>query len=359
MKLIRMSLGRIGGSMRSNRLTFTLFFLGAVISSFVFIYFYGNALKVNIAVTENSEDYRLYEVEFSENTPVTTQQLHALDNYGVTEVQVSCKVTLPEEDQKKLPDATKMELFTFRDNMEAMGEGLFTQEQLGQDGVLIDKTYGYGRAEISVDGMSFPVVGTIDNGMGGIRIPFDSYMKHFGKATHVMILLNTVLPQKEIAEATQRLQKTFPQASGYLAPDYSMKTDQKEQTQEVVGAGLLYMVSLLCFLFLFKYLLDQNRGENVICRMVGARRGTLFRMVLLEVGILALAASALACLVHVLFYDSVFHKLNMTTAWISYSVGDYLLVLAVTVALALVTALPFSISCLRNTPVELKSRYNA
>lgn len=78
MKLLRLSFLRIASHIRTHRLTFCLFFVGAMVSSFVFLYFYGNAMKSQIAETENNVSYRMFEVCFDENVPIQEGQLHVL-----------------------------------------------------------------------------------------------------------------------------------------------------------------------------------------------------------------------------------------------------------------------------------------
>ena len=97
MKLLRLSFLRIASHIQRNRLTFCLFFVGAMLSSFVFVYFYGNAMKGQISERENNVSYRMFEVCFDENVSLREAQLHVLDDYGIEEVFTSCQVTLPED----------------------------------------------------------------------------------------------------------------------------------------------------------------------------------------------------------------------------------------------------------------------
>ena len=97
MKLLRLSFFRIASHIQRNRMTFCLFFVGAMLSSFVFLYFYGNAMKGQIAEHENSVSYRMFEVCFDENVSLREAQLHVLDDYGIEEVFTSCQVTLQED----------------------------------------------------------------------------------------------------------------------------------------------------------------------------------------------------------------------------------------------------------------------
>ena len=83
MKLLRLSFFRIASHIQRNRMTFCLFFVGAMLSSFVFLYFYGNAMKGQISERENNVSYRMFEVCFDENVSLREAQLHVLDDYGI------------------------------------------------------------------------------------------------------------------------------------------------------------------------------------------------------------------------------------------------------------------------------------
>lgn len=69
MKLLRLSFLRIASHIQRNRLTFCLFFVGAMLSSFVFLYFYGNAMKGQISERENSVSYRMFECALTKMCP--------------------------------------------------------------------------------------------------------------------------------------------------------------------------------------------------------------------------------------------------------------------------------------------------
>lgn len=358
MKLIRLSLSRVAGYITNHRLTFTLFLLGITLSSLVFIYFYGNALKTQIAEAENDANYRVFEVFFEENIPLSEDALSLLDSYGIIEVSTRCPATLPEELAKRTPSPTQLTVTAARYNQELLGYPLFTADQLTQFGVLIDKMYGSQLEEILINDTLLPVLGTVNNGSGVIFASMETYLAAFGQTSHLSYQLAEIPTAEEIAEISQRLMEAFPENAGMIVPDFFIQSDQQQSFSELLSAALLYIVSILCFLFLFKYLLDQNRMENIICQMTGASRKQVFGMILLEVAELAGGACLIAILIHSSFYNVFFGKLNTTEVWITYSLGDYLIILVTTVILSLITALPFLIACLQDTPIGLKAKYD-
>lgn len=354
MKLLRLSFLRIASHIQTNRLTFVLFFAGAMLSSFVFLYFYGNAMKTQIAETENSVSYRMFEVCFDENVPLREEQLHVLDDYGIEEVFTSCLVTLPEDLAGKRFEGVPQELTAARNDWRTTKPELFSAEIAGQTGVLADKIYGNALTRIEINGIEFPVLKQLDSGSGVLYTSLATYLQYFGETDYLIFQTKEILSPEQIQAANERLKAAFPEASATLFPDVFVETDQQLARNDKINAGLLYVVSLVSFLFLFQYMEEQNRMENVVYQIVGARRRQIFGMILLEVGILAGAACLLTELLHAALYERVFHKLNMTETWITYSWQDYGFVFGMTVVLAFVTAVPFFVACLRETPVGLK-----
>lgn len=356
MKLFRLSLSHIMGYLRSNPLTFFLFFVGTMLSCFVFLYFYGNALRPNGYQEENSLEYRVFEVGFPQNTPITAEKISVLDSFGIEEVQMMCHVNLPTEYQTSVPDQTRVELCAVRENGTALGQTLFSKEQLRGEGILADKIYGNAVTQLTINGRVFPVWGNVDNGSGILFTPFDTYMHHFHEATYLMFLTKTVLSPEEIVAAGRLLETTFPSMDGYLAPDIIMQADADQRQDDILNAGLLYLAALLSFLFLFQFLLSSLQREAGIYRLVGASKGTLFVLLLGEVLCLAIVSAGCTVFLHQVFYDPFFSKLNQTEAYLPYSLTDYLFVILGASVLSILASLPFLAHFLHHTPIEGRHR---
>lgn len=357
MKLLRLSFFRIVSHIQRNRMTFCLFFVGAMLSSFVFLYFYGNAMKGQISERENNVSYRMFEVCFDENVSLREAQLHVLDDYGIEEVLTSCQVTLPEDLADKqfagMPQEVTAALYDWRTTQ----PDLFSSDIQGKTGVLADKIYGNDRTSMEINGIDFPILKRLDSGSGVLYVPLATYLQYFGETDYLVFQTKEILSPEEIQVANEKLKAAFPEASATLFPDVFMETEQQLARSDQINAALLYVVSLVSFLFLFQYMEEQNQMENVVYQIVGAKRRQIFGMILLEVGVLAAVACLLTEVLHAVLYEPVFSKLNMTETWITYSVKEYGVILLLTVMLALATAVPFFVSCLRETPVGLRRKY--
>lgn len=355
MKLFRLALLRIGGYMKNYRLTFVLFFLGAVFSSLAFTYFYGNALSHRLANAENQSDYRIFDVYFSENEKISTDQLHVLDSYGILDVNVSCAVSIPEAYKKDLPPAPPCVSALLYNGERYQDEPLYTADVLETDCIIVDKTYISHIDDFKINGTQFEVAKTSDSGMGKIYAPIKTYMKYFGSANFISFYTKDILSEEETQSAAEQLKRTFPNAAEIVSPDAYTQEGKTDQAANILRTSLMYMLSLFSYLFLFKYMIDCSRAENVVYYLTGASKRKVFSLIALETVILSAAASLSAIFIHTTFYDSFFCKLNMTQAMITYALRDYLFILLSTVLLSLLTTIPFIISSIRHTPITLKN----
>lgn len=355
MKIFRLAIMRIGGYIKNYRLTFILFFLGAIISSFAFTYFYGNSLTHRLANAEDSPDYRIFEIYFSENEKINIDQLHTLDSYGILDVTASCSVNLPEAYKKDLPPIPFSVTAFLHNGANYQNEPLFTADELETECIMVDKNYINFTDDFKINGMQFNVTKTFDSGIGAIYAPIKTYMKCFGSANAISFYTADILTEQEIMNATKQLKETFPNAAEIVSPDIFIRDGKDDQASNMVHTSLMYIISLFSYLFLFKYMIDCSRLENIVYYLTGASKRKVFSLITLEVVILSTVSSLISILIHAVFYDSFFYKLNMTTTMVSYTLSDYLFILLTTVFLSLLATIPFIISSIKHTPITLKN----
>lgn len=362
MKFFRLVFVRIIGYIQNFRLVFFLFFIGAVVSSFAFIYFYGNSLKYQVSTSENSEDYRIFEVYFSSNEEVSIDQLHVMDQYNILDVGVTCLVDIPEKYDHNVPENIPRTMGALLNNGDALSttdssgiSGIFNKNELNKTNVVIDKIYGNNIKNIEINGINFPVSDTLDNGTGVIYAPINTYMQYFGTANYITFLTANILNEQEIQEAKECLEKAFPAASEIVAPDIYIQIDKDEQTSNIIATSIMYIVSLFSFLFLLKYILDCNNLENSMYYLIGAKRTKVFLLIFTEAAVLSIVSTLIAIFIHSFFYEDIFQHFNMTQTPILYRTFDYIFILLITVSLSLITTIPFIFASLRDTPINLKN----
>lgn len=273
MKLVRLSFLRIASHIQRNRMTFCLFFVGAMLSSFVFLYFYGNAMKGQISERENNVSYRMFEVCFDENVSLREAQLHVLDDYGIEEVFTSCQVTLPEDLADKqfagMPQEVTAALYDWRTTQ----PDLFSSDIQGKTGVLADKIYGNDRTSMEINGIDFPILKRLGQRERRVICAAGDLFAVFWGNGLLVFQTKEILSPEEIQAANEKLKATFPEASATLFPDVFMETDHQMARSDQINAALLYVVSLVSFLFLFQYMEEQNQMETWSIRSSGQSAG--------------------------------------------------------------------------------------
>lgn len=120
--------------------------------------------------------------------------------------------------------------------------------------------------------------------------------------------------------------------------------------------SIVYLISLISFMFLMKFMVDVNSSENIIYSLVGAAKHTVMKIIALENFVLNLFIGLFSIAIHVLLRNAVFEKVN-TTAGIQYETKDYMIILLVMLAVSVLVQLPFLWNYYRNTMITLKNKY--
>lgn len=342
MKVIRLAVRHIIGYFQNNGLILVLFSLGAILSSFVFIFFYGNSMQGKIHEAENDFNYRTYEVWFESPRVVTIEELYALDAFPLAIFSLTGPIEIPPEYRAKVYEELKLYVVASWGNEGVLDESIQRLQDLTGDGMLLPKAYGENITEFTLGDVSLPVIGQSEN-PSAFFVTVNTYLKYY-QAEMIQYGFNDQLSIDDAQGVEQILRATFPDATYIVTPDFYKQLDWQTDAPTLIRISVLYIVSLVSFLFLFKYLIDQTRSENIVYNLVGAKKRTVFQILITEILLLSVLASVLAIALHKLFYDSVFSKLNITTAYISYTWKDYLLILLVTAGLSLLAALPFLFS---------------
>ena len=115
-----------------------------------------------------------------------------------------------------------------------------------------DKIYGNDRTSMEINGIDFPILKRLDSGSGVLYVPLATYLQYFGETDYLVFQTKEILSPEEIQAANEKLKAAFPEASATLFPDVFMETDHQMARNDQVNAALLYVVSLVSFLFLFQ-----------------------------------------------------------------------------------------------------------
>ncbi|MDD3260475.1 MAG: hypothetical protein PHU79_00965 [Oscillospiraceae bacterium] len=368
MKILELAVARIVLHFRRNKVIFLLFLIGSVTCVLSFAYFYGNMLSVKLLETRTAQNYRQYTVTLPQATAVTEKTLVPLEPYGVEDFRLESKLrdTFPVNQEERSYDNQDMRKDTQSSAVwiEADGKqntplfaiaGHTDFPDKGGNSVIMPKTYAGNPGDtVQLLGQNFLVIG-LSTRTNQCVIPFTVY-KQLGISTNKMeLILNKKLNGAETAAVVALLQKMFPQAQ-VTSPKAYQALAKSAQPGETLRAAMLYAVSLLAFLFLFKFMSDQNRFENVLYAMVGATRKQVKKVLLAENILLSLLSGTIGLTLHASLYSTVFVKLNPLGA-VPYTLGDYGLLLFLILAVSLFTAIPFLVQFQHTALVDAKVRF--
>lgn len=347
-----LALLRIRTYARKNTLIFCLFLLGAVLSSLSFLFFYGNSMADKRNVARNSLSYRTFTLYGDRNWTMKDLQSLWDSASGSLDVRVSHTVELP-----AASEYPELSVQAFLNNNAGVyfyqGQTSFTPEQLEQDCAIAPSNFG---DSLNLEGTEFPVVGRTHHFSNDVVfIPIHSFLEHEFSPDSVELILDTIPTRKENNRILEQLSILFPETS-IADPYQSIRTDQSRNPGGVAMTSGIYLISILSFLFLFQYLMQENSYENVVYTLAGAKKSSVVCIACMELSLLSGSAALLACLLHAALYRPLFAQINIY-GQVPYTLWDYLLCFFLTVALSLVALTPFLATYTRRSLAEMKRQF--
>lgn len=347
-----LALLRIQTYARKNTLIFCLFLLGTVLSSLSLLFFYGNSMADKRNMARNSLPYRTFILYGDRNW--TMEDLRSLRDAasGSLDVRVSHTVELP-----AASEYPELSVQAFLNNNAGVyfyqGQTSFTPEQLEQDCAIAPSNSG---DSLNLEGMESPVVGRTHHFSNDVVfIPIHSFLEHEFSPDSVELILDTIPTRKENNRILEQLSILFPETS--IADHYqSIRTDQSRNPGGVAMISGIYLISILSFLFLFQYLIQENSYENVVYSLVGARKSSVVCIACMELTLLSGGSALLAGLLHAALYNPFFVHINIY-GQVPYTLWDYLLCFFLTVALSLAALTPFLATYTRRSLAEMKRQF--
>lgn len=355
MKSFRLANGRIVDCIKANRLIFIIFLIGIILSDIIFIYFYGNVMPYKVAEAENALQLRTFTVESADGMEISTDKLNILDCYGVNEVWVSCYANIQGLNTYPVdvPNGEGVMLVALRNNNETKdvsAKVFFQEDELKKDMIILSKEYG-AMDSIRVNGVNFQVARQIGNmATYPLFIPYDSFKKHNFLANQIQYYLTVCPSENQALEIEQILTQEYPQAD-IIIPDLSSNNGVTRESYLVISVQ--YVLSTLSFLILFKYMLEQNKSQDAVYAIVGATKGKIMYIIILEASILSVIGAIFAVVLHCGLYNLIFDNINIYKN-IRYTLVDYLICCSFTVLLSAIASLPFILTYIRSSTADFK-----
>lgn len=245
----------------------------------------------------------------------------------------------------------------------------FSDEDFDSNIIFLSDKYKLDGKTLSINGKELTVK-TIKNGGYYAFIPANAFFKLDLAGSSNFEFFNFVLNNRLSTDDNRHFRENltnllYDNSVGKVTPSVSDPyEDTADQGQNYKNTIMSYFL-LLCLIFavsfifcamLFNYIARKNMYENIIYTIVGAKKGTVLLVSLLENIVLSLISSVVAVIIHILLYNSVFSLINRYE--ISYGVSDYLIITALVTILSAVIMLPFFISISSKSSVALKNKYS-
>lgn len=364
-KTLKLILSRIKSDFAVGKAMFVLYMVGTILSVLVFIYFYGNFMPAFEEFEDALSDItqRSYTVSFNEPVPLTEKCIEPLKNHDIESVSFKCDYTPPNSEYPEMSitavsnnDEIKKLLNDYYDGYPTpqLSEGEFSENV-----ILIGDEKKYDKPTITINGTEFRVITTKNNPY--YLMPINTFFKQgFTSDYYSFVLKNKPTTDENytiMGDTMSLLADEYKGIDASITDPLSVSGYNKnnEIFTYFLQLCLIYLVCFISCAFLFNYLFKRNIYENVIYMIIGAKKRTIFLVAIAEVALLSIISSVVAIIIHAVLYNTVFVKVNNYI--IQYSAVDYLIIAAFVTLLSVIIMLPFFISTIRSTSIDLKNKY--
>ncbi len=392
MKTLRLAFSRIITYFLENKIIFVLYFIGTVACIFMMIFYYGNTLTYKTRnVPRDDIDFRIFKLSLSSPTEITPQTIEKLkefeQEYDIQDIELTAivdadgkninfksneeasayntyynseykyssdvEIDVGYELQSKDFIVVRTFLNNNNDNVASsiddrtnLKASIFTDEELSKNVAAAPN----GEAEdIRVGDKTLKVVK--NQSENDYFIPIDAYFESGIKTWTITIWVKERFSENMMYRYVDFLRNTFNikydpdvDCEGVYDfirfPQFAYSYESGFNLGQFYSISYIFILSVISFMFLLKYLMDSCRRENSILMMVGAKKKRIVLLNLIENIILTFISSAVAVVLHIVLYDSLVTKINLYKN-ITYSAQDYLIIVLLAIGLSLIVQIPF------------------
>lgn len=331
---------------------FFVFLIGSVLSALMITFLYGNIMPHKVSEAVNSQRYRTFGVIFYEPQSIAEEDLTLLENFSTRDIFVEYQT---EKDILNINPYEPIRVQAYlKNNNEILFYRLFEDEQLYGNNLIA--SLAVKDESVTIEGITYEVVKRIDYRADNlVFVPIQAFLNNHLESSSIEYILKDIPSHDVILEIKHMLIDHFGNVE-ITAPDTYMAADSYAARDSYIQLGLLYIISLIVFLFLFKYIMEETSHENIIYKMVGVRNSRLAFIVVLEMEILAALSSLCAIMIHIVLYKPLFSKVNAYEN-IKYNFMDYVYIFVFVLVLSLAVTLPFVFSYIKRNLVRQKNKY--
>ena len=370
MKTIKLIFSRISFYFLSNKLIFIMFLLGGIVCSTSFIYFYGNQLSTKKSEVSTDSSYYTYTLKFDEPASYYEIKNSSLLNSEIIEdvmaVHYLLLDDLPKEFNKNNYIDYYLRVCTQINNkhklFSKMGRSEFYDEEIknGKNVIILpncDDIFSLAQGDtVTLSGREYEVIG-VNTFIDNFYIPSNTFDKCGYSIDEITIYTTERMSRTENSQFIANLHAEFPQSDLIESPSESYKAADSYFIGDFFLIRCEFIISALSFMFLIKFLIDKSNLENLIYLIVGATKRKLFLILILENIIISGIIGIISIAIHLITYNQFFVYFNVYEG-LQYSIMDYIIIFISIIILSCITAIPFIISCLKNSIIINKNKYN-
>ncbi len=341
MKTLHLIFSRFRQYWDTNRIVLVMFLLGGTLSAVVFTYTYGNLVDIVANARSEEVQYRGYAVTGSGDMSVYLEPekvLAVVENelfeeyslYSYIEEQGLIVMASPEK-------ASNIRLMLGNDDLDATPNGIVlgtTNDSVGRIGDIIEVR----GTELKIIGMSTKKAAIIS---------FEQFQKM--QLPIVRFTASTYKRQTLENDPAEKLLYSYFSDAMISTPKSAVQSDKLTSIRSILSVCGAYLVAMVSFMFMLRYLMDSMRRSTVVSMIVGASKFKIFSLFVLESMTLCALVAGAGIFLHWILFPSVFSRFSLNDSLI-YTPMDYLSIFLMMMVVCLLVTVPFVIKYARVSP---------
>ena len=344
MKYIYLVIKRIQNNLQEKTLLMLLYIGSYILCVLVFLFVYSNFSPTAARLGQNNSQDRYYKLSLENGEIDINNTISVIEKYSPDYINF----------YHKTEEGFCVAAF-YNDNIEFLTVG-GRIDISGYNGSYIvfpedTEKYGYHPQTVTLEGRKYSVLGWTASDID-CAVSLSGYIENGYRTDEVEFYVRQVLSDSANSALLDELSK-YMNIDGYKSPADYYEIEKNASKVILVSISIGFIVMMLVFGFLVKYIVKSENRENVIYRLVGGSQGELVGIIMMEQLVLNLVLSVTASALHFLLFNGAFEFLNLYRN-ISMTFVDYALVIALTTVMSFFVITPYLIHSVRQSSLAYR-----
>jgi hypothetical protein len=366
MKYIYFYFTRLKQYFLSNKLIFILYVIGSFTSAIVVIYTYTNLIAYNRVVLDNDVYNYYINSDYGYKINENVEKLNEFINEEKELLWATLSIDFDVTEKSDLFLNENIYIATSLNddfNWQHSGRIEFNEDEKNGyvksiilpinsiNPLIINDIIG---KKITIFGEEFTIIGLHDYYISYIIIPYKIYNNLNLNFKNVNICFDKPLEESSILKFNNIIKDYF-HKSNVKMPNTPDDYYRNSFFGNMIGILIIYLISMISFVFLFKFLLESRNYENLILSLCGASKRKISLFVLMDNIILNSLVIIGAIFFYSIFKRSLFDYISLKG--IALFISDYLIIFLSLMITGLLITVPFLIKFYNNDLMDLKKYY--